>query len=410
MRNKSKKQLSSEPINGRLWPKRSLAGLLCLLVLAAVFSVGINVGNGRIRVGRYHEVSGLPASLNYTSVSQVYRSLRDNYEGNLSETQVLNGIKHGLANSANDPYTSYFTPDEAKAFNNELNSTFSGIGAELSQNSAGELEVIAPISGSPADKAGLQDHDLITSINGKSTSGITVDEAVKQIRGNAGTKVTLEILRGSNASSVSITRMNITLPSVTSKVMSNNIGYIKINTFADDTSTLIAKAVSDLNKQHVKSVVLDLRDNPGGLLTAAVTVSSQWLKQGSVIMQEKRGNEVVATYNATGQNGLYGLPTVVLINGGSASSSEITTGALHDNGAAYVIGAKSFGKGVVQQLINFRDGSQLKVTVASWYRPNGQSINKKGITPDKTVNITPQDVTAGNDTQLSAAINYLNNH
>jgi carboxyl-terminal processing protease len=372
--------------------------------------VGVNFGNGRLRIGGAHAVTGLPPRLNYTSVNQVYDALRENYDGTLSETQVLNGIKHGVANSANDPYTEYFTPDEAKAFNNELNSTFSGIGAELSQNSAGDLEVISAVSGTPAAKAGLQDHDIIAKIDDVSTTGMTVDQAVNKIRGKAGTKVTLSILRGGNPVEVTITRESISLPSVTYKVMPGNIGYIQITTFADDTSTLIKTATTKLAADHVKGVVLDLRDNPGGLLTAAVDVSSQWLKQDLIIMQEKRGSQVVATYNATGDNSLLGMPTVVLINGGSASSSEITTGALHDNNAAYVIGTKSFGKGVVQQLISFNDGSQLKVTIANWYRPNGQSINKKGITPDETVQLTAKDVAAGNDTQLNAAITYLNNH
>ncbi|HEY4963980.1 MAG TPA: S41 family peptidase [Candidatus Saccharimonadales bacterium] len=405
-----KTKIKDESTKNRRWVKISTISVVSLLILAGVFFVGVNFGNGRFRIGGTHPITGLPAKLNYTTVNQVYRSLRDNYDGQLSETQVLDGIKHGVANSANDPYTEYFTPTEAKAFNNELNSTFSGIGAELSQTATNQLEVIAPVTGSPAAKAGLQDHDMITTINGKTTTGLTTDEAVNLIRGNAGTKVTLGILRGTNAFELTITRENITLPSVTYKVMAGNIGYIQINTFADDTSALIKQAATSLTNQHVKGIVLDLRDNPGGLLTAAVDVSSQWLKQGDVIMQEKRGNEVVATYNASGADSLYGIPTVVLINGGSASSSEITTGALHDNGAAYVIGTKSFGKGVVQQLISFNNGSQLKVTVASWYRPNGQSINKKGITPDEVVTITPQDIAAGNDTQLNAAINYLNSH
>ena len=162
--------------------------------------------------------------------------------------------------------------------------------------------------------------------------------------------------------------------------------------------------------EHVKGIILDVRDNPGGLLTAAINVSSLWLPSGKTILTERSGGVIDQTYTAQGGDVLHGIPTVVLINGGSASASEITTGALHDNGAAYVIGTKSFGKGVVQQLINFNDGSQLKVTVASWYRPNGQDIEHKGITPDETVNQSASDTFTSNDPQLNSAITYLNSH
>jgi carboxyl-terminal processing protease len=189
--------------------------------------------------------------------------------------------------------------------------------------------------------------------------------------------------------------------------VAGNIGYIRISTFADDTSSLIIKAADDLKAQNVKGIVLDLRNNPGGLLSAAVTVSSQWLPDGTTVLQEKRGSTVVQTYQSSGDSPLHGMPTVVLVNEGSASASEITAGALHDNKAATIIGTKSFGKGVVQQLINLKDGSELKVTVASWYRPNGQNINKKGITPDQIVQPAKDDTIAGNDAQKSAAIDYL---
>jgi carboxyl-terminal processing protease len=153
-----------------------------------------------------------------------------------------------------------------------------------------------------------------------------------------------------------------------------------------------------------------LRDDPGGLLQAAINVSSLWLPQGQQVLTEKRGNTIIEQYYSVGDDVLHGIPTVVLINAGSASASEITTGALHDNKDAYVIGEKSFGKGVVQQLINFKDGSELKVTIASWYRPDGQDIEHKGITPDEGVALTQQDITSNNDTQLTAAEQYLASH
>jgi carboxyl-terminal processing protease len=377
-------------------PERQEVYLIVLgvLILIAVFYFGLNVGNGRLRVpviGATPVSGNLPSSLNYTSVNQVYQALKNNYDGKLTETQLENGLKHGLAEATDDPYTVYFTASEAKSFNDELNNAFSGIGAELGANSSGDLEVIAPVAGTPAAKAGLKAQDLI-------------------VRGRAGTKITLGVVRGGGQSlNFTITRANLTVPSVTTKTLPGNIGYMGISTFADDTSSLAQKAADQFKQENVKGIILDLRDNPGGEVTAAQSVSSLWLKQGQTILQEKRGNDVIETDYASGNDELHGIPTVVLIDGGSASASEITAGALHDNGDAYLIGQKSFGKGVVQQLINFNDGSQLKVTIASWYRPDGQDIEHKGITPDKTV-VEPSSASASNDPQLQAAETYLSTH
>ncbi|HTB48497.1 MAG TPA: S41 family peptidase [Verrucomicrobiae bacterium] len=392
------------------WLRRAIQ----LVLVVVIFFAGLGVGNGWIANNLPWStkpvVTGLPNKLDYTTVNQVYQSLKENYDGQLTQTQLLAGLKHGLAQATNDPYTEYFTPAEAKQFNDQLNNSFSGIGAELGADSSGNLEVIAPVSGTPAAQAGLQAQDLIVGINGTSTTGMSVDTAVDKIRGPAGTKVTLQIVRNhTQALTLTITRQNITAPSVLTKTLPGNIGYMQITTFADDTTALAQKAADQFASQHVKGIVLDLRDDPGGLLDAAVSVSSLWLPQNQTVLQEKRGNVVQQTYYAQGGDELHGIPTVVLINGGSASASEITTGALHDNGDAYVIGQKSYGKGVVQQLINFGDGSQLKVTVASWYRPNGQNINHRGITPDKTVS-EPSTATATNDPQLQAAETYLASH
>lgn len=390
----------------RVWPKR----LAAVLSAALIFAAGVGVGNGSISWHQHNPVSGgLPRRLDYTTVNQVYQALKDNYDGPLTTVQLEDGLKHGLAASTNDPYTEYFTPKEARDFNSQLNNSFSGIGAQLGQDSDKNLEIIAPISGLPADKAGLKAGDLITSINGASTSGISVDDAVSKIRGKKGTKVTLQVVRDkTQVLSFTITRDNITLPSVKTKILDGNIGYLQLTDFANDTAGLTQKAAGQFKKQNVKGIILDLRNNGGGYLDAAVKISSLWLPEGQNILQEKRGGTVINSYSAQGGDELHGIPTVVLIDGGSASASEITAGALRDNNAAYVIGEKSYGKGVVQQLINFKDGSELKVTVASWYRPDGQNINHKGITPDKTVKLSDADAKAGNDTQLQAAQAYLN--
>lgn len=387
------------------------SGLNTLVIVALAFFVGAAYGQGRLDgfLDRSHNVgNNLPTTLDYSSVNDVYRSLKNNFDGKLTQSQLIDGLKHGLAAASKDPYTVYFTAKEAKAFNDQLNNSFSGIGAELGLDKDGYVSVVAPIAGLPAEKAGLKAQDIIAAVNGVSTTGYTVDEAVSKIRGPKGTTVKLQIVRDHKETvDLSIVRDSIVIPSVKTKTLDGNIGYMQISTFGNDTTELSKKAAKEFKDAGVKGVILDLRNNPGGLLDAAVNLSSLWLPTGTSVLVEKQGASVVQKYAALGGNTLNGIPTVILINDGSASASEITTGALHDNKAAYVMGTKSYGKGVVQNLINFRDGSQLKVTVASWYRPNGQNINHRGITPDKTVKISDEDAKAGNDTQLTAAEDYL---
>ncbi len=383
-----------------------------LLAAVLIFSFGVAIGDGHVQINAFgahaSENAGLPAVLDYSSVSDVYQALKENYDGTLTVPQLLDGLKEGLAASTNDPYTEYFNAAQAKDFSNELNHSFSGIGAVLGKNSDGNLVVVSPIKGFPAEKAGLLPQDVIAEINGASTSGMSPDVAAQKIRGLEGTKVILKIVRGKTSSlTFTITRADIHLPSVTTKILDGNIGYIQISSFAEDTASLSAKAAQSFQAAHVKGVILDLRDNPGGLLDAAVNVSSLWLPAGTTVVTEK-GTNGDQTYTSQVAHTLQGVPTVVLINGGSASASEITAGALHDNNAARLIGTKSFGKGVVQQLIQLGDDSELKVTIASWYRPDGQNINKKGIAPDQTVTISDTDQKAHTDTQLKAAEAYLN--
>ncbi|HSX53529.1 MAG TPA: S41 family peptidase [Patescibacteria group bacterium] len=377
-----------------------------------VLWLGMAIGSGRIILGKeaiFHKpVSGnLPANLNYSSVEQVYDTLKTSYDGKLDANKLLDGIKSGLAQATGDPYTEYFSPADAKNFNSQLSGTFSGIGAELGKDSNGNLTVISPIAGSPADKAGLKSKDLIAKINGTSTSGMSVDDAVSRIRGDKGTKVTLQIVRDQSPTlSITITRDNIKIPSVTSKILPGNIGYIQITQFSDDTSQLATKAANDFKQAGVKGIVLDMRGDPGGLLDAAVNVSSLWLPSGKTILTERRGGEVVQTYASTGTATLQGIKTVVLIDGGSASASEITAGALHDNGAAQLIGVTSYGKGSVQEIDNLPGGAELKVTIARWYTPDGKNIDKQGIKPDQVVQI-PVNTPKGQDPQLDAATVYL---
>ena len=350
----------------------------------------------------------LPANLDYSSVNEVYRSLRDHYDGQLTQEELLNGLKSGLAGAAGDPYTQYLDPKEAKKFNEQINGSFSGVGAELGQDANKNLTVVAPISGSPADKAGVMAGDIITAVDDKSTTGMSIDDAVSRIRGPKGTQVTLKVIRDKTEPlSFTITRDDIKIPSVETKTLDGNIGYIQISQFNSDTAALVRQAAQNFKDDGVKGIVLDLRDDPGGLLDAAVDVSSLWLPEGMTVLEEKRDNKTIKTYLATGGDTLKGIPTVVLINGGSASASEIVAGALKDNNAATLIGEKSYGKGSVQQLQNFKDGGELKVTIARWFRPNGENIDKKGIEPDKKIEISKEDAANKNDVQLNAAVEAL---
>jgi carboxyl-terminal processing protease len=396
--------------------------LVLILVIGLAFWLGMNVGNGHLELGNrssnYKAVTGLPENLDYTSVDEVYDALRSNYNGKLTEEQLLTGIKEGLAEATGDPYTEYFTAKKAQEFEGQINNSFSGIGAELGKDKDDNLIIVSPIAGFPAEKAGIKPQDIIATINGNSTANLSIDDAVGKIRGEKGTKVTLQVVRNRQESlSFTITRDDIKIDSVKHEILDNNIGYVSISTFGTDTASLFNTAATKLKEAGVKGIILDLRGNPGGVLDAAVNISQQWLPQGKTVLEEKRGDVVIKSYKSEGSGQLQGIPTVVLINKGSASASEIVTGALRDNNAARVIGEKSYGKGVVQQPIcvsgngGFGSGScqgdMLKVTVASWFRPNGQNINKKGINPDQTVKLTDEDVTAKKDTQKEAAIQYL---
>jgi carboxyl-terminal processing protease len=383
-----------------------------VLGAAVIFGLGVLTGSGHLRIvpsGQYKAVSGLPKTLDYSSVNQIYDTLRQNYDGKLTDSQLIDGLKHGLAQATNDPYTEYFTAAEAKDFNGQLQGqSLIGIGAQLDQNDKGEIVVMSPIEGSPASAAGLLAKDVIVGIDGQSTAGMSVQDAVKKIRGPKGTQVKLNILRGGNQPlEFVITRDTINVPTATSKVLDDGTGYIQISQFSNDTYDLVKESVEKLQQAGAKKLVLDLRDNPGGEVDSARDISSLWLEKNSLIMQDKRGNDVVDSYRANDFNPLKGVPTVVLVNGGSASASEITALALRDNKAATIIGEKSYGKGVVQSVIPFSDGSELKVTIAKWYSPKGTNIHKKGITPDQTVVLSADDSKAGNDTQLKAAQAYL---
>ncbi len=418
----------SETKHRRQWPVRKILAIFFVSLL--IFGAGVEVGEGRLHIGEIKadgERSSLPMQLDYSSVNQVYSLLKTNFDGNLDKDQLLDGLKTGLVNATGDPYTNYFNPKEAKEFDQELSGSFTGIGAELGSDASNNIVIVSPLSGYPAEKAGLQPKDIIAAVDGQSTSGMSVDSVVKKIRGAENTKVKLTVIRDSGTPfDIEITRTKITVASVESHV-DGNIGYLKISQFGPDTVDLSQKAAADFKKQGVKGIVLDLRGNPGGYLSGAVDVSSMWLSPGNTVVSERKDGKVQNVDHATALNPLKGIPTVVLINGGSASASEITAGALHDNKAATLVGEKSFGKGSVQQVICLsakspllnlnsnsnsdqncdESGGELKVTVAHWYTPGGKNINKQGISPDVSVTNTDDDVKNQRDPQKDKAYEIL---
>lgn len=354
------------------------------------------------------ENADLPDKLDYSSVDELYDILRRKYDGVLNVDDMMNGIKKGLAESTGDPYTVYLTSEEAEVFNDDLNGTFIGIGAELGIDDSDRLVVIAPLEGFPAQEAGLRAGDIITGIDGEDTYGISVEEAVTKIRGEEGTIVTLTINRKGDSQDLDITRAKIVVPSVKSEIRDDGIGYIRISRFAEDTSTLATQAAENFVAQGVDKVILDVRSDGGGYLNSAVDVAGLWLKDGTVVVEQKSGDVTTQTLRSKGDGPLLGLQTVLLIDQGSASASEIVAGAIKDHGVATLIGTTSFGKGSVQQLENVPSGGMLKVTIARWYTPNGANIDKEGIEPDNTVEFTEEDYTNNQDSQLDAAVEFLN--
>ncbi|MDZ7785592.1 MAG: S41 family peptidase [Candidatus Saccharibacteria bacterium] len=385
-----------------------VAGLLIFVLGIGAGFVGREELRRSIQQGSV-ERDELPEDLSYDEVETVYDSLRTNFDGELSEDELLEGLKNGLVKASGDPYTEYLDEEEATSFEEGLSGSFTGIGAELGKDEQ-SIVIVAPLSGFPAEKAGLQPRDVIAEINGENAYDISISEAVDKIRGEKGTTVELTIIRGETERiEVEITRDEITIPSVEYEVREDNIGYIKISRFGTDTTGLVNDAATELMNQDVESIIVDVRGNPGGLMDASVAVASLWVDSGEVIVDQRRSDESVETERVSGNSVFGDIPTVVLINEGSASASEILAGALHDHGKATLIGEKTYGKGSVQRLIEFGDGSELKVTVARWFTPNGRNIDEEGIEPDQKVERTIEDFEADRDPQLDAALKELKN-
>ncbi len=325
----------------------------------------------------------------------------------VSDKDLYYGALSGLVSGLKDPYTTFFDPKEAQAFNQQLDGTFFGIGAEIGLDKDGNVVVIAPLPETPAAKAGIRSDDHILAIDGTDTTGMTVNEAVDRIRGEKGTTVTLTILHtdAKATAEIPIVRDEIKTKSVKWEMRDDGIAVVTVSIFNEDTVGLFTSAVDDIKKQKAKGLILDLRNDPGGLLDAAIHLAGFWMDGKTAVIEESGGDR--KEFPAAGPNSLSDMPTVVLVNGGSASASEILSGALQDYHMATLVGEKTFGKGSVQQYRDLPDGSAVKITIAHWLTPLGRSINKEGIAPDTEVKFTLEDLNAKRDPQLQAALDLL---
>jgi len=341
------------------------------------------------------------SQLDLASVQATYQSVVDNFDGDIDNAKLVEGANRGLVEALGDQYTVYMSQKESADFNDSLTGNIGGgIGVEISLRD-GIPTVVRVLRDNPAEKAGVAVNDIITAVNGESVEKQTTTEIVTKIRGDAGTTVKLTVFRDGAAEDFTLTREVVNNPSVYGSVV-NGVGIMTITRFDDKTGSLARALATEFKTAGVKGVVLDLRGNGGGYVTAAQDVGGIWLDK-QVIVTEKKGNKVTDELKSGGSPILNGVPTVVLINSSSASASEIVAGALRDHKAATLMGEKSFGKGSVQKLVNLSDGTMLKVTVARWYTPSGLNISEKGITPDTEIVRTIDDINANKDPQLDAA-------
>lgn len=394
---------------------------IVLLVLAS-FLVGYITGDSSQTqkitnsavAGKYGDVPrGVADSVDFDLFWDVWDIIqKDHIDRPISETKLFYGAMKGLVDAVGDPYTEFFSPEKAAEFNEQLSGSFEGIGAEIGIRDE-QLVIIAPLPDTPAEQAGLRAGDEILYIDGKDTFGLSVEDAVLKIRGTKGTTVVLGI-KHSDGSVVDIpvTRDTIQVASVVHEIIvpesspDSKIAYIRISHFNEDTPSSFRSAVQDSVNSQVDGVVLDLRNNPGGYLDTAVDVASYWIEDGPVVVEKRPSSESV-NHDAVGSALLQGTPTVVLVNEGSASASEIVAGALQDYGQAQILGERTFGKGSVQELQMLPDGSAIKVTVTSWFTPNGRSINKDGISPDVEIIFDLEKAQDGVDNVLDEAIQII---
>ena len=389
-----------------------LAGLI---LLTGVFIVGVNIGKKyypsiKLVRGVKNLETNKPADVDFNLLWDAWRLIQNDYvkSDELNNQEMVYGAVRGLLSSLGDPYSTFFDPQEAKKFSENVTGNFSGIGIEIGVKK-NILTVISPIKGTPAWEAGLKPGDQIVAIDGKESLKMSSEEAVDLIRGPAGTEIKLTIFRSSfdKPQDFTIKREEIFVPSVKTEFLQNNIAHITLSSFSDNTNYEFYRAVLEVLVKNSPAVILDLRNNPGGYLEVSVDLAGWFLKRGEVVIRESVKGEDETVFRANGNQALLDIPIVILVNEGSASASEILAGALRDNRQIKIIGEKTFGKGSVQEVENMANDSMIKLTIAEWLTPNGLSLNGNGLEPDYKVELTDEDYENDKDPQLDKAIEVV---
>ncbi|HEY9886372.1 MAG TPA: S41 family peptidase [Vampirovibrionales bacterium] len=383
-----------------------------LVLLAGIFGIGFYAGTNSEKAFVNSKVhAGEPVDL--SPFWKVWYMLDEKFvaAGDPVDDQTkMYGAIQGMVNALGDPYTIFLPPSENESFNTNIQGSFSGVGMEVGLRE-GALTVIAPLKDSPSQKAGIMSGDVIIKIDETNTVGMTVEEAVQLIRGEQGTKVTISVLRKGLESpkDIEIIRDTIKIPTVDTKLRDDGVFVISLYSFNANANTEIRSALREFLLTKSDKLIFDLRGNPGGYLDSAVDISSWFLPAGKVIVREDFGpNEEEKVFRSKGYNIFNdNLKMVILVDGGSASASEIVSGALQEHGVAKLVGTQTFGKGSVQELVDVTDNTSLKVTIARWLTPNNTSISKNGLTPDIVVERTLEDFEAGIDAQMEAAVAEL---
>lgn len=330
-----------------------------------------------------------------------YRFIETKYVNDTDDVKLIDGAIDGMVKSLNDPHSNYLSPKMYKTLMEQTEGSFAGIGVVMGMDNEQKIHIVGIMENSPGQKAGLQEGDEILAVDGVPVTQMAFDEVAAHVRGQAGTDVVLTIMHDNTNQDITITRDNIKLKTVGHKMLDNNIGYIQIVSFSEDTANEFNEAYNDLKNQGMKALVLDLRNNPGGLLTTCVEIAKKLVPKGEIVsIVDKQGNK--ETYSSSLEAPEY--PLAVLINKNSASASEILSGAIQDTKAGTIIGNTSYGKGSVQTILPMFEDDAVKLTIAKYYTPSGRSIDGTGITPDIEINL---DENATSDTQLNKALEIL---
>jgi len=404
--------------------KKYLSTYIVVILLAVSFVGGFYLGKGEKQVVQVN-LKGEPIVAGEVSIKRdqvkeylskdvdfdifltVWDMLKARYvDQPVAETKLFYGALEGLVSALDDSYSVFLTPKISEEFTESLNGRFEGIGAEIAIKND-MLTIVSPLPDSPAEQAGLLARDIILEIDSVTTKGIRVDEAVNRIRGEKGTQVMFSVFRGGvdEPFDVAVTRDTIQVKSVSWEMKDNNIAYIRMTNFNADTTGLFKRFQKEIIARNPNAIIFDLRNNSGGFLQTSIDVASAWVDDDIIVTE--RSVEGERAYTTTASPIFRDIQTVILVNGGSASASEIVAGALQDYGLAYIIGEQTFGKGSVQVLEDLKDGSSVKFTIARWYTPNDRSIDEDGVTPDEVIELTEEDFSEDRDPQLERALEYL---